>query len=87
MHPNSTHLPLPLYLPSTFAPPNRENNLFVEAVLCPTVYPFPHTSLLVNVHCNDLFVWYKASGFCYSVNTGTPMGFFMDLLPCVIEIL
>jgi hypothetical protein len=46
----------------------------------PTVDPFVYTSLLENVHCNDAFVWYKASGFCDSINTGPSLGLLSHLL-------
>jgi hypothetical protein len=52
----------------------------VEAVVCPTADPFVHTSLLANIHCNDLLVWYEASGFCYSINTGSSLELFSDTL-------
>lgn len=67
--------------------------MFWELLLCITVYstvhPFVHTSLLVNVHCNDMKVWYEPSGFCYSINTGTSLGLLLDilLLPCVLKVL
>jgi hypothetical protein len=53
------------------------------------VYPFVHTSLLANVHFNESFIWYEASGFCYIINTGTSLGLLLDILsmPCVVEIL
>ena len=42
----------------------KENTyLAVEAVVHPTVYLFVQTALLVNVHCNELLVWFEASGF------------------------
>ena len=44
--------------------------------VCPMVFPFAHTCLLTNIHCNESLVWYKASDFCYSINigtTGTPL--------------
>jgi hypothetical protein len=36
-------------------------------------------ALLVNVHGNESFVWFKTSHFCYTINTGwiltrTPVG-------------
>jgi hypothetical protein len=42
----------------------------VEAAVCPTVYPFVHTALLADVHYNESLVWFEASGFCYTLNTG-----------------
>jgi hypothetical protein len=42
--------------------------------VCPMVYPFDHSSLLANVHCNESLVWYEASGFCYSISTGSSLG-------------
>jgi hypothetical protein len=45
--------------------------------------------LLVNVHCNESLVWFKASSFCYTINTGSSPGLLSDILmwPCVMEIL
>ena len=53
------------------------------------LHPFVHTSLLANVHCNESLVWFEASGFCYTINTGSSLGLLSDilLLPCVMEIL
>lgn len=71
MNPNPTHL-----LPSYLIPQQRRTNLTVEAVVCHSVSTayihFVHT-LLANVHCNESLVWYKASGFCYSVDIGTSL--------------
>jgi hypothetical protein len=57
--------------------------------LCPTVHPFVHTSLLVNVQCDESLVWFKASGSCYTISTGSSLGFLSDILslPYVMEIL
>ena len=76
MHPNPTHLPIPSYPPLTTSPTTEKKKLTVEAVVLsqcvrPIVYPFVHTSLLANVHCNESLVWYEASGVCYSIITGT----------------
>jgi hypothetical protein len=53
------------------------------------VYPFAQIALLANIHCNESLVWFKASGFCYTINTGSSLGLLCDilLLPCVMEIL
>ena len=34
--------------------------------------------------CNESLVWFEASGFCYTLNTGSTPGLFFDipLLPC-----
>jgi hypothetical protein len=45
----------------------------------PTVHTFVHTSLLGN-DCNESLVWFEASGFCYTVNTGSSMGLLSALL-------
>jgi hypothetical protein len=42
---------------------------------CVPRIPFVYTSSLANVHCNESLVWYECSGFCYSINTGTSVGF------------
>lgn len=49
---------------------------------CPTVHSFVHTSFLANVHCCESLVWFKASGFCYTINTGSLLG-----LPCCCPVL
>jgi hypothetical protein len=47
--------------------------------------PFVHTSLLANVHCNESLVLFKASGYCYSINTGTSLGLLLDILCCPVS--
>lgn len=78
MYPYPAYLSLPLYPHLQFLPPTKkEKNVTVEAVVChggPTAHPFVHTSLLVNVGCNDSLVWYEGSGFCSSVDAGTSPG-------------
>lgn len=56
---------------------------------CHTVYLFVHTAWLADVHCNESLVWFEASGFCYTINTGSLLGLLSDilLLPCVMELL
>lgn len=57
--------------------------------MCHTVDPFVHSALFANVHCNELSVQFKASGFWYTINTGLSLKFFLyiPLLPQVMEIL
>lgn len=43
----------------------------LEAVVRHIVYSFAQTSLHANVCCNELLVQFKASGFCYTINSGT----------------
>lgn len=38
--------------------------------VCHTVYPSVQTALLTNVRCNQLLVWFKASGFFYPIKKG-----------------
>jgi hypothetical protein len=64
----------------------------MEAVvcqLCDIAYPFVQTVLLANAHCHESLVCFKASGFCYTINTGSSPGLLSDilLLPCVMEFL
>lgn len=48
---------------------------------------FVHTSLLESVHCYDLLVWFKASGFYYIINTRSTLELLSDiLLTCVMGI-
>jgi hypothetical protein len=46
-----------------------------------------HRPLLANVHCSEALAWLEASGFCYTINTGSSPGLLSDilLLPCVME--
>lgn len=41
-------------------------------------YHFLQTSLLINNHCNKSLVWFKASGFYYTINPESSLG----LLSC-----
>jgi hypothetical protein len=46
--------------------------------MCPSAYPVVHTSLLANVYCNELLVWYKVSClllYQYWILTGTLLGY------------
>lgn len=91
-HPNPTHLPVPLYLPSALATSqqNKQTKIVVEAAICHSVShsePFVHTDLLANAHFKELLVWFKV-GFYYNINTGSPPGLLLDiLLPWVKEVL
>lgn len=69
LHPEPTHLLAPLLLTLALQPPRKTKlksykikkkqqtkNILQELVVCSsefTVYPLVHTSLLVNVHCNE----------------------------------
>ena len=48
------------------------------AAVCHTVSPFAQTALLVNVHCNESLVWFKASGFCYTISAGPSLKLFLN---------
>lgn len=54
--------------------------------VCPTEHPFVHSSSFANLHCNDSWVWSEASGFCFTINSGTSLGLLSDTLllpaPC-----
>ena len=52
-----------------------------------TVNPFIHIALLASVHCKESLVWFKASGFCYTIDTGPSLGLLLDilLLSCIVE--
>lgn len=58
-------------------------------VVCYTVYPLTQIVLLANVHCNELLVWFKASGFWYTIKTGLSPKLLSDtqLLLQIIETL
>jgi hypothetical protein len=92
MYPNPTHPPS-CPAPTLAIPPSKRKKILLwklqHVTVCPTVYPFVHTSLLANFYCSESLVWLKASGFCYSIHTETSLGLLSDilLLPCVMEIL
>lgn len=46
----------------------------------PTVHPFAQTSLLAHVHSNESLVCFNASGFCYTVSTGSSPQLCLDIL-------
>jgi hypothetical protein len=41
----------------------------VVCTVCHLLYLFTQTAFLENVHCCELLVWFKGSGFCYTLNT------------------
>lgn len=92
MYPDPTHHPFLLYPPSILgtSPPKEKIPLWKPSyvTIWPMVYPFVHTSLLTKVLCSDLLVWFNASVFCYTIDTGSSLGLLLDslLLPCVMEI-
>ena len=48
--------------------------------MCHIVHSFAQTALLTNVHCNEPSVWFEASGFCHTINTGSSWEFLSDIL-------
>jgi hypothetical protein len=68
---------------------SRENISLCDAVChsVSIVYPFVHTSLLVNVNCNESLVWFEL--FCDTINIESSLGLLpvILLLPCVMEVL
>jgi hypothetical protein len=98
------NLPTPLYLPSALATSPQKEIKYKNTKINKTKHrthsrhescsvshctPFDHASLLANVHCGESLVWSEASGFCYTINAGSSIGFPSDILwlPCVVEIL
>lgn len=62
----------------------------MEAVVCPTVYPFPHISLPAIVHCNESLVWFAGLWLLLYCKYWIPTrGILPDnlLLLCITEIL
>lgn len=53
------------------------------------LHPLVNTSLLVSVHCTESFIWFEASGICYTMDIGPSMGVLLDtmLLPYIMETL
>jgi hypothetical protein len=89
LHPSPTYLlslcifPLPLQPPlerkletnKQTNTPLTQTNIPLRKLQCVTAgHPLVHTSLLANVHCSDSLVWFQASGFCYTINTGSSLG-------------
>ena len=75
MHPKTTYFPLssyPSFILATSTAPSTERKKSCcgscSRSQCIPHYTLVHTSFLANVHYNDLLVWSKASGFCYSIN-------------------
>lgn len=54
-----------------------------------TVSPLVNISLLASVRYKESLVWFKISGFCYTINNESSLWLLLNilLLPCVIEIL
>lgn len=53
-----------------------EKHLAVGAAVCQNVSlspPFAQTALLANVDSNESLAWFQASGFCYTIKTGTTL--------------
>lgn len=53
------------------------------AAMCHTGYPFAQTTLLATVQCNELLVWFNASGFQY--NTGLSLKLPSDIPPVALS--
>lgn len=81
--------------PSAMPPPirfkrkekNRETkkkkNFIVVAVvwhMSHTVHYLVHFPLLSSTHCKESLLWFEASGFCFSINTGPSLGILLDIL-------
>lgn len=77
IHSNPIHLSLSCTCPLPLQPPpkreKRKNYLFWK-LQCVTMCPLL-SILLVNVHCNDSLIWYKASG-----SARTSLGLLLDIL-------
>jgi hypothetical protein len=64
-----------------------------EAAVCRGVTQYTllskHLYLQRVIAMSQALVWFKASGFCYTINTGSSQGLLSDflLLPCVMETL
>ena len=72
---------------------NKTNKISLRRLKCVTAcctgYSLVHTSLLVSVLCSESLVWFEASGFCYTINTGTSLRLLSDisLFPYVMKIM
>lgn len=85
MHPNSTHLPIASYLPSTLVSslPKENKKKKKKRKLSPwncsvsqgaTQYILLSTHLYLQILTTESLVWFEASGFYYTVNTGSSLG-------------
>lgn len=41
--------------------------------------PFDHIFILTNVYCNESLAWFKDSGFCYTINSGSSLGLYAGI--------
>jgi hypothetical protein len=93
MHPNTTHLTVPSYLPSNLSickNLKRKRNLIVEVVVYHSVShnidPISLSSLLENIHRNESLVWFEAFGFYCTIDTRSLPGFLLNtLLNCAVS--
>ena len=83
MYPNPTHLPFPSYLPSTLETSPGPSHLTKteenkshcgSCSVSQCVLLYNRLSPRANVHCNESLVWFEASGFCYTINSESPLG-------------
>lgn len=86
--------PVPLYLcqADALSPLSITRSFIVlalEAVVWHTVNPLAQTTLPTNVHCCEPLMGFKASDFCYNINTWPSLRLlsYILLLGCVLEIL
>lgn len=85
MHPNSTHLPIASYLPSTLAsslPKEKKRKLSpwnCSVSQGATQYILLSTQLYLQILSTESLVWFEASGFYYTVNIRSSLGLFSDI--------
>lgn len=48
--------------------------------MCHIVYPFVPSARLATVHCSESLIWFKASGFWYTILTGSSPKLFWGIL-------
>lgn len=73
--------PIPLFSPSLHIHP------LPKATATPKRESFGSYSVSYSIHfcayiftCNETLVWFEASGFCYTINVGSSLGFLSDIL-------
>lgn len=72
--------PLPLKSPSQ-KKKKLKKNLTVEAEMCHSVsHSIPFCPNSFTCKCSESFVWFKASGFCYTFNTRSSLGLLWNIL-------
>lgn len=63
---------------SHLSPSHIHLSLALGAVVCHAVDPLVQTAFLTNIHCRELLVWLKASGFWHTIIPGPSLKLLSD---------